>query len=212
MAPKIVVPQVGQTFRHLTVIAGKPRKQSRAFAWPCQCVCGKIVYLQVCVLRHRTSCGCMKNVIHGHNRTGKQSRLHRIWNDMKNRCSLKKSDPAGRYLARGIKVCERWCSFPNFLQDILAEIGEPPTPGHQIDRKDNDGNYEPGNVRWATREEQQRNTRRTHFITFRGKTQCLTDWALELGIPRPRLSRRIHLGWSLERALTTDCSSSWPSQ
>ncbi len=129
--------------------------------------------------------------------------MYNRWRNLRARCRSALADHAGAYLARGITVCNRWQdSFEMFQTDILAEIGEPPTPRHQIDRIDNDGNYEPGNVRWATRENQQRNTRRTHFITYLGRTMCLTDWAKELGIPRSRLSRRIHLGWPIEGAFT----------
>jgi hypothetical protein len=143
---------------------------------------------------------------HGHKKGGVTS-MYTRWQNMRRRCSDKRYRSYARYGGRGIKVCKKWDeSFPDFLQDILDDLGEPPTAKHQIDRKDNNGHYEPGNVRWATREEQQRNTMRTHFITFNGKTQCLSDWAAELKIPRQCLSRRIHLGWTVERAFTKPVS------
>lgn len=148
--------------------------------------------------------GTVKAKRHGQAVEGRKTPMYHRWMNMRRRCCDKKTDHAGRYFGRGIKVCARWQnSFQDFLADVLAEIGEPPTKKHQLDRRDNDADYEPGNIRWATREEQQRNTARTHFITFKDKTQCLADWAIELGIPRQRLSRRIHLGWDIERAFTT---------
>lgn len=103
------------------------------------------------------------------------------------------------YAARGIKVCDRWReSFANFL----ADMGPRPSSRHSIERKDNNGHYEPDNCVWATSAEQLRNTRRTRKITFNGKTQCLRDWATEKGWPYTTLRNRFVRGWSVERALT----------
>jgi hypothetical protein len=147
--------------------------------------------------------GIIKSKRHGHKKGGATSMYDR-WQNMRRRCSNPKHAQYPNYGARGIKVCERWDkSFLDFLTDITATIGLPPTPKHTLDRTDNDGNYEPGNVRWATMAEQNRNSRHVHLITFKGKTQCLTAWAQELGIPRSCLDRRINgFGWSVERAFT----------
>jgi len=103
------------------------------------------------------------------------------------------------YGGRGITVCDRWLKFENFY----ADMGDRPE-GMEIDRfPDNDGNYEPGNCRWATRPEQMRNTRANRMITFQGRTQCLTDWANEIGVGCSTICTRLARGWSLERALTT---------
>ncbi len=205
MAAKGVVLEIGQKFGFLTVEGRSDKRYGRQLLWKLRCECGAEVHTRVCDLKTTKHCGCRTGLKHGQAKlaTGKRTPMYVRWLNMKGRCSSIKADHAGRYLARGIKVCDRWAnSFIDFNNDILAEIGECPSRKHQLDRKDNNGNYEPGNVRWATREEQQRNTARNHLITYAGKTMCLSDWADELGIPRPRLSRRIHLGWTIDKAFS----------
>ena len=128
-------------------------------------------------------------------RREKQSRK-----DMIERCRRATNRLYHRYGGRGIVVCERWlASFWNFL----ADMGGCP-PGHTLDRKDNDGNYEPGNCRWATTKEQAVNKCVTRFLTFRGETLPTSVWAERLGIPRGVLYYRVgKRSWPVERALTT---------
>jgi hypothetical protein len=116
---------------------------------------------------------------------------------MIDRCSNPESDSYSNYGGRGIKVCDRWLnSFENFL----ADMGPKPGPEYSIDRKDNDRDYEPGNCRWATELEQQNNRRNNRWIQGFGRTQTLTQWSIELGIPRKTLSDRLGRGMSLENA------------
>jgi hypothetical protein len=99
--------------------------------------------------------------------------LHRTWEGMLARCR-NPNDPRWKdYGGRGISVCERWRDFWLFAEDM----GEKPSPGHSLDRIDNDGDYEPANVRWATAKEQSRNSRRVKPITVLGVTMIVTDWA-----------------------------------
>ncbi len=125
---------------------------------------------------------------------------YRIWQGMLSRCLLPTNYAYDRYGGRGIKVCERWRTFANFY----ADMGDRPH-GKSLDRINNDGDYEPGNVRWATTLEQAHNCRtgkRERIITFNGKTQSLAKWAKEVGIQRPALVRRLDRGIPLEEALT----------
>lgn len=134
------------------------------------------------------------NVTHGLSR----SRVFKIWAGMKARCYSKRSISYPNYGGRGIVVCERWMKFENFFSDM----GHPPH-GMQLDRINNDGNYEPSNCRWATVRENSVNRRSSQLITFNGKTLCATDWAALIGISRQGLMRRLNvLKWPIEKALT----------
>lgn len=119
---------------------------------------------------------------------------------MKSRCYNPKNIRYANYGARGIKVCDEWIhSFSTFLSDV----GKRPSPNHSIDRINNDGDYELGNIRWATRKEQALNRSSNRFLTYEGKTKHLGIWAEELGIKRTTLTQRLNAyGWSIEKALT----------
>jgi hypothetical protein len=98
------------------------------------------------------------------------------------------------YGGRGITVCERWSKYLNFLSDM----GRRPSDAHELERINNDGNYEPGNCRWATRAEQMRNTRRNRLVNVRGKIMPLVDAAELLGITWDMARYRVRKGRSLE--------------
>lgn len=107
---------------------------------------------------------------------------------------------AGRYISDGIVVSSVLQTFEGFL----AEVGPQPSPAHTIDRIDNARGYEPGNIRWATRKEQARNTRRNRRITFDGKSLTVAEWAERTGLAYNTLFYRLQRhGWSVEAALTT---------
>ncbi len=135
---------------------------------------------------------------HGHTVNYRKSREYRSWQMMKHRCHNPRYTQFRDYGGRGIAVCPRW---RDSFEDFLADMGPRPV-GTSIDRIDKNGNYEPSNCRWATEQEQKRNTRRNVLMTFNGKTQCLTDWAAESGIPYKTLEARRRYGWTDERALT----------
>lgn len=125
---------------------------------------------------------------------------YRLWNGMKQRCHSPHARHYAYYGGRGIAVCQEWRdSFLAFYQ----HVGPRPTDKHQLDRIDNDGDYEPGNVRWVLPAKQQRNRRSTHLLTYDGVTLCVTDWAERVGMSRAALDFRLRAGWTLEQALTT---------
>lgn len=123
---------------------------------------------------------------------------HRSWEQMKQRCQDPNCKDYPWYGGRGIKVCDRWQQFVNFH----ADMGDRPE-GMSLDRVDNEGDYEPGNCRWATKFEQKHNRSDNVNLTFAGKTQCLAVWARELGLHFETLRHRLLRGWSTERTLTT---------
>ena len=137
----------------------------------------------------------------GPNRESARSHaLRPMWTSMMNRCYLPSQKSYTSYGGRGIAVCARWRDFWVFVADVSPR----PSKGHTLDRIDNDGNYEHGNCRWATRTEQLRNQRRNRLLTHNGRTQCLTAWAEEAGLDKAVLRGRIvKLGWSVDRAITT---------
>jgi hypothetical protein len=118
---------------------------------------------------------------------------------MKARCYNKNLPKYGNHGGRGITVCERWLnSFQNFYDDM----GLKPAADHSIDRIDNNGNYEPGNCRWATDKEQANNRRNTVLHKCGGVSHTIKDWAEVVGIERRTLAYRINVaGWPIEMAL-----------
>ena len=124
--------------------------------------------------------------------------LYGRWRGMVQRCTDPNYKAYKHYGGRGIKVCERWREFPNFLADMGM-----PKRGESLDRIDPNGHYEPGNCRWVSQKEQMRNTRHNWRVTFNGKTQCLQDWAKELGLCAETLKYRLEAKWPMEQAMTS---------
>jgi hypothetical protein len=118
------------------------------------------------------------------------------------RCHNSKHAKFRYWGGRGIAVAPEWRTAGGFAS-FFAHVGPRPSPKHEIDRKDNDRGYEPGNVRWATRSEQMLNTRRTVMITAFGKTQPLRAWATETGLTQRCLEWRREQGWAPEAILAT---------
>jgi hypothetical protein len=116
---------------------------------------------------------------------------------MLQRCCNPANAQFGWYGARGIRVCERWQSFECFL----ADMGLRPSDAHTLDREDNDGDYEPGNCRWATWEQQSANRRSNKYLDVEGREMCISHAARHLGMPDLRLRTRLAKGWEGERLL-----------
>lgn len=194
----------GQRFSRVTVLGSAGSReygQSKKSRWLCKCDCGteKVFDGSSLMSGNTVSCGCFArerlgklSATHGMTET----RVYRIWQAMLTRCRNKNTVNYENYGGRGISVCERWLSFENFLSDM----GEPET-GQSIDRIDNDGNYEPNNCRWATREMQSKNKRSNRVLTLNGDSKTLSEWAKQLGIDQASLRERLEK-WSLEKSLT----------
>lgn len=194
----------GSVFGRLRVIGRGSRKNHLL----CECSCGtqKEIYRSNITSGKTVSCGCRRLEIGKENRThGKtKSREYRIWKQMRSRCERATSPDYANWGGRGIKVCDRWQSFANFLDDM----GECPD-GASIDRfPDNNGNYEPGNCRWATYTEQARNKTNNHLLTFNGETACIAEWSERTGISQKLIRVRILGGWSVEDALSLPVTGS----
>jgi hypothetical protein len=121
---------------------------------------------------------------------------------MKGRCLNSHDKKYSYYGGRGIRVCKEWLSEGGFDR-FYSYIGDPPSLRHSIDRINVNGDYEPGNIRWATDTQQARNTRRNRYITHNGETLCVSGWADRFGISSKVLSSRINKqGWDFVKAIS----------
>lgn len=179
----------------------------RVVFWLCRCECGTEAVVRSADLRrgHSLSCGCLKRdatvanfTTHGQAKASGWSPEYRAWCNMLSRCYNQNGTRWGRYGGRGITVCARWReSFEAFY----ADMGPRPSKEHSLDRIENDGNYEPGNVRWATRTQQMTNMSRNRLITIGSRTLCLADWAKERGVSIATVKTRMRRGMTIEKAL-----------
>ncbi len=194
---------VGIRVGRLVVLSRGNNNEKGCACWLVRCDCGTEKSVPGTALRDGSikSCGCyrideLKGRSFRHGFSGTPS--YNIWAQMRNRCSRPNVRGYKDYGGRGIKVCERWESFLNFL----ADMGECP-PGKSIDRIDNNGNYEPGNCRWATLVEQTNNRRTNRILELGGKKMTMAQWAVLTGLKYPVIQGRLRLGWTIERTLTT---------
>lgn len=196
----------GEVYGRLTVLREVEPKISAGHKQrcvECRCECGQVREYRLYSLRNgRTqSCGCYareiasrSSVTHGLS----SSREYKIWQGMLHRCNNSSADSYGHYGGRGIKVCERWQSFELFYEDM----GPRPSSSHSIDRIDVNGDYEPGNCRWATPKEQARNTRVNYLVEHDGEVKCIADWAEQYGLEASVLyGRLVQRGWTFEKSV-----------
>jgi hypothetical protein len=157
----------------------------------CECganKCRRAIHCRKCSIRLRTA-ELNVRFRHGHNGASGKSPTYNSWDMMRQRCNNPKYTDYRNYGGRGIKVCDSWSVFSNFLKDM----GERPI-GKTLDRKDTNGDYTPENCKWSTRIEQARNMRRTIWIDHNGEHLVLTDWAKKLGVCYQTLRIKYHKG------------------
>lgn len=200
----------GQRFGKLVALSPLPFENRNTY-WLCRCDCGQEAKVSAANLRRGAtkSCGCLRRekavpkswarlTAHGQSRT----RLYKIWTGMKSRCSNPNKEDYKNYGGRGIRVCAEWISdFVAFREWALAN-------GYRddltLDRLDVNGDYRPDNCQWITVAGQNNNTRRNHFLTYKGETRTIAEWARIKGLRYNTLMGRINSGeWTVEQALET---------
>lgn len=188
----------GQRFHRLVVLGFHERSAiARDSLWRVQCDCSaeKIVSRGKLVSGHTKSCGCLRKP-HGMFGTPE----YKAWVSMIQRCINPKTRGWERYGGRGITVCREWAE--NF-QVFFQYVGPRPTARHSLDRFPNpDGNYEPGNVRWATPQEQGRNKQSNHSVTVDNVTLTISEWAERTGLSKTTIRERLKRGWEASTAVS----------
>lgn len=198
----------GQKFGHLTALRTCEKflpSGKRYIQWVCRCDCGNETTAETRHLRNGKvkSCGCYARSRVGPDHPkfkhgGRRTPEHLAWMAARNRCQAQPGECGfERYAGRGISMGQRWRdSFENFLADM-----GPRPPGMSLDRIDNDGNYEPGNCRWATRAVQGRNKSTNRIIEIDGVNLTLVEWSTISGTKRQVISGRIARGWPTKEAV-----------
>lgn len=208
----------GQRFGRLLVVERSAAAKKSSARWVCQCDCGGHTEVYGYVLRadRAKSCGCNRPRLNGsplkhgmrcRGRTSTERTLARCWSAMLDRCLNPKNSQFHNYGGRGISVCERWLKLENFVADM-----SPRPPGLTLERIDNDGDYAPGNCRWATYKEQGQNRRTNVKATVWGETLTAAVIAERSGLHKATIARRIHRGLSEADVIASPKHSSQPAR
>jgi hypothetical protein len=205
---------VGDRFERLTAEdVSREQTQSGRFYWfaLCRCDCGNSVRVAVNNLRsgNTLSCGCVQRerssvTLSAMRRTHGQghTKLYYVWGAMRRRCLVPSTPGYHRYGGRGITVCDAWLGSFEAFRNWAESSGY--REGLTLERKDTNGNYEPGNCTWATYQSQARNTRRNRYIVAFGERKLMCEWVKD---PRCRvdhamLNYRLGAGWTPEKAIS----------
>lgn len=199
---------MGQKFGRLTVIErtappSKSKSEHHAY-WLCECDCGEFHVARGSDLKSGqiTSCGCYsveRSTKHGL----RNDPIYSRWSTIKARCYNPNNPKFPDYGGRGITMCDRWRDNVETFYEDLSKLPHYGEQGYSVNRIDNDGNYEPGNVEWSTDKGQANNKRNNHLLTYNGKTQTIAQWADEIGMnPYTLYNRILTYHWDVERALT----------
>lgn len=189
-----MIRHIGLRMGNLTMVSFNRPPNSKPWTYEWKCDCGGFCFKKIADVKKAAHCGCKtrENVLasistHGHSRGYTVSQTYTSWAGMFARCHNPKSIYFHRYGGRGISVCERWNSFEAFLEDM----GERPV-NTSLDRFPNkDGNYEPGNCRWATHREQMNNTSRNRILVVSGVSKSIAQWAVYLSLSAPAIRSRV---------------------
>ena len=192
-----IVNLAGLRFGRLLVIKNVGTDRNGSSKWLCKCDCGNKKIVTNSNLRNNStkSCGCLqKENKTKHNKWN--TRIYRIYYGIKQRCYNPKYSRYYDYGGRGITVCDEWKNdFMSFYNWAMAN-------GYRddltIDRIDVNGNYKPHNCRWISREEQQSNTRKSHFIEYNGKKQTMAQWSRELKLSPNTIKFHLNKGRTIE--------------
>lgn len=200
---------IGRRFGRWTVIEYEGTKgegKHKCRCWKCRCECGNVKIVREWNLKsgNSRSCGCLVSDSNKMNKTthGKRNtRLYKIWVSMRNRCNNKNSSFYEDYGGRGVRVYPEWEN--DFMSFYDWSIKNGYSKELTIDRIDVNGNYEPDNCRWVDMRVQCNNRRNNHVLTYKEKTQTISEWERELGFKKDILQTRISNGWSIEKAIET---------
>ena len=209
----------GLVCARLTVLRRAGRDDRGGIVWRCRCECGVTTNVAGHLLRRGQvkSCGCLRAEVgarqlrkfrtegrhgrlrHGDARAGQEAPEWRLWHSIKRRCDPKSKKLFPNYAGRGIEMWKPWRdSYERFLRDI----GRRPSDQHTLDRRNNDGHYKPGNVRWATRKEQARNRSNSCYIKCGKERRTLAEWSEITGLKNTTILARIRAGWPVVIALS----------
>ena len=198
-----LVDLTGQKFGRLTVIS-RAENKGKETCWKCQCDCGNEVIVQGNNLKngHTVSCGCFRRekTSESHKTHGmKGTSIHNTWSHIKARCFNPNSKHYKDYGGRGITMFPEWIDNFQAFYDYVSKLEHYGEDGYTLDRINNDGNYEPDNLRWADKKTQGRNTRRNIYVEYQGVMMCLKDAAELSGINYDTLLARYYAGDRGER-------------
>jgi hypothetical protein len=205
MQSKPYIDLTGNRYGRL-IVTSLHGKIGRYWHWNCQCDCGQFKAIPAPSLRNgcSKSCGCLRDEVrnrpktHGGKTGGVMKRAYRAWRAAKNRCYYSGNAAYKHYGERGIVMCDRWKNdFAAFLEDM----GEPEDQTLELDRIDSNGNYEPGNCRWATRAEQLRNFSRNIVVEHNGQRMVLKDYCALMGVSYGAVNHRRKAGQSPKDAV-----------
>lgn len=197
--------ELGKRYGFLTVTEFAGNGAYGAARWKCVCDCGEARVIDGTGLRagRNKSCGCKSPKFTSEQLTThglSKSRIYSIWQGMMYRCSDKCKDISRKnYYDKGIRVCERWHTFENFVADMGV-----PADDLTMDRIDNSKGYEPSNCRWATHKQQANNSSWNHILTYEGRSQTIAMWADERKIKPNTIVYRIRRKWPIAKALEFD--------